>query len=164
MWPAEQRFSYRLEDLLRLRAIERDVLTAERAGAAREVERKAEELAQIERVIVLSERALRALCEAGSELSVDAQMRRLRFLDVQRKWSEEKQRELKTAEGKEAQIRAALSAKQREAKALERHKEKQRRQFDAEQARHAINDADDECLRARSRAPAASGAAKANRR
>jgi len=142
----EPRFKYRLDPLMRLRATERDVLKAEAAQAAREVEAKARELAEIGRSIERAQVELRALYERGSDIPVDAQLRVQSYLSLQREGEARKRRELETAAQKESGVRSKLQLKQRDAKALERHKDKQRRQFEAVLGRSQIKSADDQWL------------------
>jgi len=142
----ELRFKYRLDPLMRLRASERDVLKAEAAEAAQEVSQRTRELEEIRRTIEGTEAALRALAADGSEISVDERLRMQSYLSLQREGEKRKRRELESAEQKESGVRAKLQLKQRDAKALELHKDKQLRQFEAVRGRSMIKSADDQWL------------------
>ncbi len=142
----EPRFLYRLDPLMRLRATERDALKAEALEASREVELRARELEVIGRTIEHAEVALRSLCTSGADILVDAQLRAQGYLDLQREGQGRKRRELATAEQKESGVRSKLQLKQLDAKALELHKDKQRRQFEAVRGRSTMKAADDQWL------------------
>jgi flagellar export protein FliJ len=142
----EQRFKYRLDPLIRLRANERDVLRAEALQAAKEVQQRTRELEDIGRTIEHTEGALRGLVASGSEISVDAQLRMQSYLSQQRESQARKRRELTSAEQKETGVLSRLQVKQRDAKALELHKDKQRREFETVRGRSMIKSADDQWL------------------
>jgi flagellar export protein FliJ len=146
MTDREPRFKYRLDPLMRLRASERDVLRTEALQAAQEVKQRSRELDEIGRTISHAEDALRALVTGGAEIAVDAQLRMQGYLNQQREGQAHKRRELELAERKESGVRSKLLDKQRDAKALELHKDKQRRQFDAVRGQSLIKSADDEWL------------------
>jgi len=142
----EPPFKYRLDPLMRLRASERDALRAEALQAAQEVQQRTRELQDIGRTIERGESALRALVTDGSEIAVDAQLRIQRYLALQREGEVRKRRELESAEQKESGLLSKLLLKQRDAKALELHKDKQRRQFEVERGRASVKSADEQWL------------------
>ena len=146
MTEREQRFKYRLDPLMRLRANERDVLRAEALEAAKEVQQRARELEEIGRTIERTEGALRALVASGSEIPVDAQLRMQSYLSQQRESHARKRHELASAERKETGVLSRLQVKQRDARALELHKDKQRREFETVRGRSMIKSADDQWL------------------
>jgi hypothetical protein len=148
----EPRFKYRLDPLMRLRASERDVLRTEALQAAQEVQQRSRELEEIGRTIERTELAQRSLVADGSEIAVDAQLRTQSYLRLQREAQARKRRELETAERKESDVLSKLLLKQRDAKALELHKDKQRRQFETVLGRSMIKSADDQWLLMRPKA------------
>ena len=147
----ERRFRYRLDSLIRLRAAERDALSGELASARRELENRTRECDEISHAIDLAEGLLRALRRDGARMSVDEELRVQSYLGLRRREREAKQR------GRDEALRAVetalaeLQAKQRDAMALEAHRDRQRRRFDEQQARVALNSADDQWLRRKGR-------------
>lgn len=142
----ERPFHYRLEPLARLRAAERDALKAELERAAGEVDRKARERDRVARGIERAEEDLRALRHGGAHLSVDAQLRVQRYLQQQRELKAARQRELDEAARVVEVKLGELQLKLQDTKALENHRERQRRQFDEVQLRGALNTADERWL------------------
>jgi flagellar biosynthesis chaperone FliJ len=121
----ERRFSYRLDSLIRLRSAERDALGGELARVTREFD--------------------------GARMSVDEELRMQSYLAQRRRERETKQRERDEAMRVVDKALAELQAKRRDAMALEAHRDRQRRRFDGEQARVALNSADDQWLRRKGR-------------
>jgi flagellar biosynthesis chaperone FliJ len=144
---AERRFRYRLDSLIRLRSAERDALSGEAARAAREVQDRARECEELAQAVELAERMLRTLRRDGASISVDEELRLQSYLGLHRRQREAKQRELDQASRSMEKALAELQAKQRDARALESHRERQRRRFDEQAARVALNGADEQWLR-----------------
>ena len=147
----ERRFSYRLDSLIRLRSAERDALSGELARVGRELESRTRECEEISRAIDLAEGLLRALRRDGARMSVDEELRMQSYLAQRRRERETKQRERDVAMRAVDKALAELQAKSRDAMALEAHRDRQRRRFDGEQARVALNTADDQWLRRKGR-------------
>jgi flagellar export protein FliJ len=143
----EARFKYRLEPLISLRSAERDALQEEMRRAAGEVERRTHECEDLSREIASAEGALRNALRSGASIAIDEQMRLQSYLDGRRRAREAKQRELEAASLEMHRVLDRLTAKQRDAKALEKHRDRKRRQFDLEQSRLALKAADDQWLR-----------------
>ena len=142
----EPRFKYRLDPLARLRAGVRDALKAEAAQAAREVELRAMEMERLGRELERVEGELRALRSRGGELAVDAELRAQGYLAAHRERLLGKRRELEAARGKADEARSRLQLKQRDARALERHRDRQRREYDIVRGRSATRAADEQWL------------------
>ena len=147
----EPRFRYRLEPLAKLRAAERDALVVEAARAAREVERRSSEHERIGRRVERAEWALRTLNRGGAEIRVDEQLRLRGYLRLQRDERERAGHELAGALREQNRVLAALQDKQRDAKALETHRERKLRRFDEERARASAKAADERWLQRRER-------------
>jgi flagellar export protein FliJ len=145
----ERRFQYRLEPLIRLRSAERDVLKGEMRQAAEEVEKRTREVEQVSREVQAAESELRAALRSGAAIAVDEQQRLQGYLKQRREQREAKQRSLDAASQAMFQVIERLNAKQQDTRALEKHRERQRRQFDQAEARVALNSADDQWLRKR---------------
>jgi flagellar biosynthesis chaperone FliJ len=115
--------------------------------AAAEVEKRTRECEELLRDIGAAEGRLRGLLADGTSIAVDEQLRLQAYLDSRRRQREAKSRELDEASRAMHRVLEQLLAKQREAKALEKHRERQRREFDQAQARLAHKAADDQWLR-----------------
>jgi hypothetical protein len=138
-----RKFAYRLEALIRLRGAERDALKASRTQAAREVEKRSRECDDIGHAIQQAEWALRALLRSGESIAVDEQLRLQAYLQEERRRHKAKRKDLDEAVLTMSRVSAELAARQRDAKALELHKERKRRQFDESELRASLNAADD---------------------
>jgi hypothetical protein len=134
---------------MRLRAAERDALQGDAARATREVEDRTRECESISRSVELAEGLLRSLRRSGAQMSVDEEMRLQEYLRHRREQHAAKQRELEDALRARLEVLAQLQAKQQDARALETHRDRQRRRFDDAQARAALASADDQWLRRR---------------
>jgi flagellar export protein FliJ len=140
-------FRYRLQPLIGLRSAERDALQGEMRRAAAEVENRTRECEELGRDIVAAERRLRGLLADGASIAVDEQLRLQGYLDSCRRRRDLKRRELDEASQALHRVLEQLLAKQREAKALEKHRDRQRRDFDQAQARLALRAADEDWMR-----------------
>ena len=138
---------YRLDPLISLRSAERDALQDEMRRAAGEVEKRTRECEDLLRDISSVEGALRKALRSGASIAVDEQLRLQGYLDGRRRAREAKQRELDQATVEMHRVLEQLTAKQRDAKALEKHRDRKRQQFDLEQSRLALKVADDQWLR-----------------
>jgi len=143
----ERRFKYRLDPLISLRSAERDALQGEMRRAAEELDRRTREFEDLARDIGSLESALRELLRSGASIAVDEQLRLQGYLEQRRREREAKQRALDEASRAMHRVLEQLTAKQRDAKALEKHRDRKREQFDQAQSRLAIKAADDQWLR-----------------
>ena len=143
----ERKFKYRLESLVKLRSAERDALKNDVERASGEVQKRTRERDDIERTIELAEDELRALYRGGADLSLDAQSRLQLYLRQQRGLRSAKQRELEEATRVMQAVLCALELKVQDTKALEKHRDRQRRQFDDVQTRVTLHAADEQWLR-----------------
>ena len=145
----ERRFIYRLDPLIKLRAAERDVLKGEARRAAEEVHQRTEAVEQVARDVVAAEGALRAALRSGAAIAIDEQQRLQAYLKQRRVQREARQRELDDATIAMNRVLEQLNSKQRDTRTLEKHRERQRKQFDQAESRVALNAADDQYLRKR---------------
>ncbi len=143
------KFRYRLDALIKLRASERDVLKEEVQRALAEVERKTRERDDAGAAIGRAEEELRVLCRDGAQLSMDAQLRLQLYLRQQREMCRTKQLEVNEASSVAVATIGRLQIKLRDAKSLESHRKRKRRQFDENEQRMAMNVADEQWLRGR---------------
>lgn len=135
-------FGYRLEALAKLRNAERDALKASATQAAREVEKHSRECDDIVHAIEQAEGTLRVLCASGERIAVDEQMRLQAYLRAERQRHQAKRRELSEAAALMSRLSTELQARSRDAKALELHRERKRRQFDDARTRASLDAAD----------------------
>lgn len=142
----ERRFSYRLDSLIRLRSAERDALGSELARATRELESRTRQCDEIARAIDLAESLLRGSRRGGARMAVDEELRTQAYLAQRRRERDASERERDAAARVVDKALAELQAKSRDTMALEAHRDRQRRRFDGEQARVALNSADDRWL------------------
>ena len=145
----ERRFTYRLDPLIKLRAAERDALKGEVRRAAEEVHRRTEAVEQVARDVVAAEGALRAALRSGAAIAIDEQQRLQAYLKQRRVQREARQRELDDATVAMNRVLEQLNSKQRDTRTLEKHRDRQRKQFDQTESRVALNAADDQYLRRR---------------
>src|SRR5262245_12300714 len=145
----ERRFRYRLDPLIRLRSAERDALKGDVRRAAEEVDRRTSEVERVSREVSEAEGELRAALRSGAAIAVDEQMRLQAYLKQRRAQRVAKQRELDQATLAMSRVLEELISKQRDAKTLEKHRDRQQRQFEQTESRVALNAADDQWLRKR---------------
>jgi hypothetical protein len=138
------KFKYRLETLIRLRSAERDALKTEVERALSEVQMKTSERESITRSIRLAEEELRSRCCSGVELDLENQRRVQLYLRQQWEKQRTKQLEVQEAARAASSLVSQLDLKLKDAKALENHRERKRRQFDGERLRVAMNAADEQ--------------------
>ena len=141
-----RRFAYRLDALAKVRAVERDALRASAAAASEEAERRSREADTLGRSVARAESALRALRSGGRALELDHELRLQSYLAAERARHEAARRRSEEALRALAAAAAELEKKQRDIKALERHKERVRGRADEGERRSEIKAADDAWL------------------
>jgi flagellar export protein FliJ len=148
----EPRFEYRLEALAQLRSAEREALKAEALQAANVVEARTREYRSLSEGISRAEASLRDGYRSGASISVDAEMRMRRYISELCERRGIKRRELDEATRLFRRALGELASKRKDAKALERHRERKQRRFEEEQVRRTIK-ANDELWLCRYRRP-----------
>lgn len=140
---ATRRPPYRLEALAKVRSAERDALRLAAAAAAEEAERRARECEAAGRSVARAESALRAMRGSGNALSVDQEIRLQSYLAAERRREAATRARRDEALRAMAGVAAELAEKQRDLKALERHRSRARDRLD-EQERRATQKASDD--------------------
>ena len=126
------RFQYQLDSLLKKRGAERDEQLHERAGAQHEVEQcRVAFQAACEEVMRL-EQLLRGVASFGKALDLDEQARARDYLRDCRDQAAERRVALDQAEDRLTAIEARLRVTHESIRTLERHRDGQRQDFEAQ--------------------------------
>ena len=150
---AKRRFVHRLDPLMKLRAAERDALTVSAAAALREADQRTHEWQAAARSVARAEAALRELRASGRRLAPDQELRLLGYIAAERSRQDAALGRRDQAVQAAAGVRSELEGKQRDVKALERHRSRERSRLDEHERSAAQKASDDAWLARRGRGP-----------
>lgn len=143
-------FKYQLASLLRKRETEADELRHALAEVQNRLEAATQALAEIQATIEQTETQLRSGGQEGAAIEPDLQARLRVYLKIQRNEEEQRKKALEAVQQEHDEVSGKLRTVREGIKALEKHREGQRADFDTELQRRDQAAADELWLLRRS--------------